>query len=101
MNARQIEVHEYYKSLYADALVLYRLPGRYMVLGENVDRAQNYIPNIDIQEPGVAVVPDDIRSVSALGADGTEVRIIQYRNDGGVFDLPDVKRLKEEKDVDF
>lgn len=46
MNARQIEVHSYFKALHPEALVLYRLSGQYMLLGEDVERALKSIPNI-------------------------------------------------------
>lgn len=46
-------------------------------------------------------MPDDILCLSALGVDGTEVQLIEYRNDSGVLDWPDVKRLQEEKDMDY
>ena len=100
MNAKQIEVHGYFKALYPKALVLYHLPGQYVVLGDDVYTAQKSITNIQILEDEVATMPDDIRMLSLLGADGTETHIVQYRNDDGVLDYPDVNRLKEEKDLD-
>lgn len=101
MNAKQIEVHGYFKAMHTEALILYHLSGQYMVLGEDVSRAKKSITNIQIMEEGVAVMPDDIRLLSALSTDGTEVHIVQYKNDNGVFDLPDIHRLKEEKEMDY
>lgn len=101
MNAKQIEVHDYFKAMHPEALILYHLPGRYMVLGDDVSRAQKSITNIQITEEGVAVMPDDIRLLSVLSADGSEVHIVQYKNDNGVLDLPDIHRLKEEKEMDY
>lgn len=101
MNARQIEVHGYFKTLHPEALILYRLSGQYMLLGEDVERALKSIPNIQIIEDGVGVIPDNISHLSILSEDGTEVQLIQYRNDDGVRDLPDIKRLKAEKDSDY
>lgn len=37
MNAKQIEVHEYFKAMHPEALILYHLPGQYMMLGEDVN----------------------------------------------------------------
>lgn len=101
MNAKQIEVHDYFKAMHTEALILYHLPGRYMVLGGDVNRAQKSITNFQIMEEGVAIMPDDIRLLSTLSADGTEIYIVQYKNDNGAFDLPDIHRLKEEKEMDY
>lgn len=101
MNAKQIEVHDYFKTMHPEALILYHLPGQYMVLGDDVSRAQKSIVNIQITESGVAVMPDDICLLSALSVDGSEVNIVQYRNDNGILDLPDIHRLKEERGIDY
>lgn len=101
MNAKQIEVHEYFKAMHPEALILYHLPGQYMMLGEDVNRALKSIPKIKVETEDVGTVPDNIIYLSALGADGTEVQLIEYRNDEKVLDLPDIRRLKEEKDSDY
>lgn len=36
MNAKQIEVHNYYKSLHPKALILYRVPGRIYCTGKKM-----------------------------------------------------------------
>ncbi len=101
MNAKQIEVHNYFKAMHPEALIIYHLPNQYMMLGEDVERALKSITNLQIIENGVGVMPDDILCLSALGASGVEVHLVQYKNDDGVRDLPDVKRLREEKDTDY
>lgn len=101
MNAKQIEVHEYYKNMHPEALILYHLPGQYMILGDDVIRAQKSISNLHIVEDDVAVTPDDIRVISELGASGAEVQIIQYRNANGSLDLPDIRVIKAEKQLDY
>lgn len=101
MNAKQIEVHEYFKAMHPEALILYHLPGQYVMLGEDVNRALKSIPKIKVETEDVGTVPDNIIYLSALGADGTEVQLIEYRNDEKVLDLPDIRRLKEEKDSDY
>lgn len=101
MNARQIEVHSFYKDMYPNALILYKLPGQYMLLGEDVDRALKSISKIQIVESGVGVLPEDITVLSKLGADGTEVRLIQYRNGSGNLDLPDVTQIKRDIEMDY
>lgn len=100
MNARQIEVHGYYKALHPKALILYRIPGHYMVLGEDVNRALKSLSTIRVLEPGVGIMPDNLPVLSLFGSDGTEVCIVSYRNDNGIFDLPDIERIKAEKEMD-
>lgn len=46
MNARQIEVQSYFKQQHPEALILYHLPGQYVLLGEDVDRASKSFPTI-------------------------------------------------------
>lgn len=101
MNAKQIEVHEYYKNLHPEALILYHLPGQYMILGDDVIRAQKSISNLQIVEDDVAVMPDDVRAISELGASGAEIQIIQYRDGNGLLDLPNVHLLSVEKQLDY
>ena len=101
MNAKQIEVHDYYKALHPEALVLYHIPGHYMVLGEDVGRASKSLSTIRVLESGVGIMPDDLPVLSIFGSDGTEVCIISYRNDNGILDLPDIERIKAEKEMDY
>lgn len=101
MNAKQIEVHDYYKSLHPKALILYHIPGQYMVLGNDVNRALKSLPTICVLESGVGVMPDNLSALSVFGKDSTEVRIIDFRNDDGVLGLPDIERIKTEKDMDY
>lgn len=101
MNERQIEVHDYYKQQHPEALILYRLPGKYAILGEDVELALKSIPTIQITESGVDILPEDIDTILALQESGREVQVISYRNDKGILDFPDIKRLKEEKEMDY
>lgn len=101
MNTKQIEVHCYYKALYPKALIIYHLPGHFMVMGKDVEQALKLVPNIQIVDEGVGVMPDDILLLSKLGVNGDEIRVIQYRNDSGGLDMPDVRRLYEEKEADY
>lgn len=101
MNAKQIEVHEYFKAMHPEALILYHLPGQYMMLGEDVNRALKSIHQIKLEAEDVGTMPDNILFLSALSSDGSEVQLIEFRNEENVLDLPDVRRLKEEKDSDY
>lgn len=101
MNAKQIEVCNYFKSLHTNELVLYHLQGQYLILGDDIKFAQKLVPTIQIVDEGVAIIPDDIQLVSALSDGQAEVKIIQYRNDDGKLDLPDINRIIEEKEADY
>lgn len=101
MNARQIEVNNYYKKLHPEALIIYHLPGQFVVLGDDVDRVRKSIPKIKVSESSVGVMPDDISFISTLSEDGMEIQLIAYRNEDGALDLPDVKRLQAEQDMDY
>ena len=43
---------------------------------------------------------DDICKLSDLG-DTYELRIIEYRNDAGIFDFPDIKQIETDKERDY
>lgn len=101
MNAKQIEVHDYYKALHPEALILYHIPGQYMVLGEDVNRALKSLSTICVLESGVGIMPDSLPILSLFGSNGTEVCTINYRNDNGILDLPDIERIKAEKEMDY
>lgn len=101
MNAKQIEVHDYYKSLHPKALILYHLPGQYMVLGGDVNRALQSLSTIRVLESGVGVMSDEQPVLSIFGKAGDEVCIINYRNDNNVLDLPDITRIKAENDMNY
>lgn len=54
MNAKQIEVHDYYKALHPKALILYHIPGQYIILGDDVNRALKSLSTLRVLESGVA-----------------------------------------------
>lgn len=101
MNVKQIEVHDYYKALHPKALILYHIPGQYMVLGNDVDRALKSLSTIRVLESGVGVMPDGLSVLSLFGKGGTEICIIDCRNENGELDLPDIERIKAEKEMDY
>lgn len=65
-----------------------------------LERQNHYQPFVFL-ESGVGSMPDKLSVLSLFGKDGTEVCIVNYQNDDGIFDLPDIKRLKTEKDMDY
>ncbi len=101
MNAKQIEVHDYYKALHPKALILYHIPGRYVILGEDVEMALKSLSTIHVIESGVGTVPDDLPVLSIFGRDGIEVCLIRYHNDNQVLEFPDIERIKSEQAMDY
>lgn len=99
MNAKQIEVYEFYKKLHHEAVTLYQMPEGLMVLGDDVIRVAK-VTSVNITED-VGLLPDDLSILSKLGQKRIEVKLIQYRNDKGEYDLPDIKRLKAEQEMDY
>lgn len=101
MIAKQIEVCTYYKELHPGALILFHLPGRYLVTGEDVKKVAESIQTIVHLSNDTAYIPDNIKFLSELGSDNTEICLIEYFNDKGVLDFPDIERIKAEKDMDY
>lgn len=101
MTTKQIEVCAYYKGLHPGALILFHIPGRYMVMGEDVKIVAKSIQTTVHLSPDVAYIPDNIQLLSELGSDGMEICLIEYRNDKGVLDFPDLERIKAEKEMDY
>ena len=65
------------------------------------DQAKLIVDASALHDLGKIAIPDNILFLSALGSDGSEVQLIEFRNDENFLDLPDVRRLKEEKDSDY
>lgn len=86
MNTRQIDAYRYYKQQYPDALILFHIIGQYLAIFN--DGHTEAFPD------------DDIDKLSDLG-DTYELRIIEYRNDAGEFDFPDIKQIETDKERDY
>ena len=86
MNTRQIDAYCYYKQQYPNALILFHIDGQYMAIFN--DGHTEEFPD------------DDICKLSDLG-DTYELRIIEYRNDAGIFDFPDIKQIEADKERDY
>ena len=86
MNTRQIDAYRYYKQQYPNALILFHIDKQYMAIFN--DGHTEEFPD------------DDICKLSDLG-DTYELRIIEYRNDAGKFDFPDIKQIETDKERDY
>jgi len=102
MNRKQIEAYRFYRGLYPSALLLFHPGGGYVAMSDDARRAAVILGNdTDIVNGTLTLPDDDFGVISKLGAAGVDVRIINYRNDDGERDYPDVERLKREREEDF
>lgn len=101
MDKKQIEVYSYYKELYSEAIVLYRIGSNYVVLGDDAAMVANSLALTTDRVLGVFKFScDDLITLDKLG-DSFQLKMIVYRNDGGELDYPDIQRLKQERDEDY
>lgn len=100
MNARQIEAYKFYKDMYPGAVVLFHIGSQYVALLEDAQLiAQSLSEDKNIGDE-FRFPDNDVSVISKLG-DSFQLQMIDYRNDDGFLDFPDVKRLKREKDEDY
>lgn len=101
MNKKQIEAYKYYHGLYPSALLLFHPGGGYVAMLDDARRAAEILGGqFCVVDDMLAIPDDDISLLSKLG-DSTEFRIIDYRNDRGEHDFPDVERIKQEQEADY
>lgn len=101
MDKKQIEAYSYYKELYPEAIVLYRIGNNYVVLGDDAAMVTNSLALTTDRTPGVSKFPyDDLATLDKLG-DTFQLKMVAYRNDDGELDYPDIQRLKQEEDEDY
>ena len=74
MNTRQIDAYCYYKQQYPNALILFHIDKQYMAI---------------FNDGHTEEFPDD------------DICIIEYRNDAGKFDFPDIKQIETDKERDY
>lgn len=107
MNKKVIEAYKHYKSLYGSQLLLFRVRDNYEAYFDDaeyiVSRSESGSWNAlgVIDERVIIPVGDALNVVGALFESGRECKLISYRNKAGEFDIPDVKTLLEEQNMDF
>lgn len=101
MDKRQIEVYSYYRRLYPGVIVLYHIADNYVALGDDaVAVAQTLVGTAAGVSEEFGFPVDDVGLIGRLG-DVFQLKMIDYRNDDGDFDYPDIQRLKQEKYEDY
>ncbi len=100
MNARQIEAYKFYKEMYPGAVVLFHVGVNYVALSEDALLVAQSL-GVNGNAGDEFRFPDnDVSIISKLG-DNCQLHMVEYRNDDGFLDFPDVERLKREKDEDY
>ena len=100
MNARQIEAYKFYKNMYPGAVVLFHVGSQYVALLEDARMIVQALSKDENIGDEFRFPDNDVSVISKLG-DNFQLQTIDYRNDDGFLDFPDVKRLKREKDEDY
>lgn len=101
MKPKQIEVYRYYKQLYPEAIVLFHIGTNHVSIFEDaVAVAKTLIGNADGVTDKFEFPYGDTDSIMTLG-ESFQIHMVDYRNDDGVFDFPDIQRLQREKDEDY
>ena len=110
MNSRISEVYGYYKHVYPQIVSLFRVNNSYEAYFED---AQRISPLIGLPVEGKAVdggyiinvvtVPaiDIWDHISTLTIYGINAKLISQRNSDGKYDLPDIKLIKSEQEMDY
>ncbi len=101
MDKEQIETYSYFKKLYSGAIVLYRIEDNYVTLGDDaVAVAKSLVGTADGTLDIYKFPCDDLDTISRLG-DTFQLKMVDYRNDDGKLDFPDIQRLKLEEYEDY
>lgn len=106
MTSRIISAGAYFHKKYPGSLIFYRLENSYVAFQEDAERAAKILQMV------VTPTREGISSLSIVRSQfldtmelitmcGIMFRCITYRNDDGVFAIPDVKRLQEEEEMDY
>lgn len=107
MNKKASEAYSYYKQLMPDTVTMFRLEDGYMVLSDDAARVANCIPELHLESAESQMaslkLPIDtiLDYVGELGLFNIKVKLVEYRNDDGKYDFPDVRRLEEDKRLDY
>lgn len=106
MNGEVNRAYAYYKERTPDSILLFRVKDMYEAYFADADKIGLLFGGtqfkFETRPQTVSLQSDQIFDCLAfLGDAGVSARLIECRNDDGEFDIPDVSRLKREKEMDF
>lgn len=101
MDKKQIEAYSYYKKLYPGTIVLYHIESYYVALGDDAAAVvKSLVETADGTLDIYKFSCDDLNVIARL-EDVFQLKMVDYRNDDGKLDFPDIQRLKQEKYEDY
>ena len=100
MNEKQIEAYNYFRELYPGAVILYHISDNYVALGSDAVAVAKILGYAGDVTDEFGFPSDDASIIGKLG-DVFQLKMIDYRNDDGELDYPDVGALKQEKYDDY
>lgn len=102
MNKRVIDVYEHYKSLYGSVLLLFRVRNNYEAYFDDAKNISKLL-NIPLHTEESVCLPASnvLDMLEQLPIEYQAYKLIQQRNDTGVFDLPDLSLMSQEKLLDY
>ena len=100
MNPMQIEAYDYYKESDAPFIIFFRIGNNYVVLKDDAKKVSEAL-NVPLEDGCVTFPVDGILDVlGELSGRGLIAKTVTYRDDAGRYTIPDVTRLKAEKELD-
>ena len=101
MERKQIEAYDFYKNEYPGTLLFFHVKDRYVVLSDDSSRVAKLLDQNVGESSELSFKDDDMSIFKTLGDFDIQIRLIDYRNDNGEFDYPDIKLIKKEKQDDY
>ena len=101
MNIEATEAYNYYKGLYPPFIIFFLINKTYTAYNQDAIQVSNAL-GIKCDSGQVSVPSDTILdTISELSKHGLKAKTVMCRNDRGEYDLPDVRQLKAERDLDM
>lgn len=99
-----LEAYHYYKAQYPDHVILFHLEGRYecyMQDAGTVEELHEYRYIYVENETAIISEPKITNVVISLINRGVMVKIIEYRDNNGKYNIPKVKQIRNDSEMDY
>lgn len=107
MDKKAREAYYYYKQQSPDTVIMFRMEDGYLLLSDDAECVVNYFPGLKLEHSKYGMtslklpIADILERVSALASHNIGARLVEYRNDEGQLDIPDVQCLEKNKAADY
>lgn len=105
MKHRIKDANNYYRKLYPEDVIFYKLPAGYTVFGCEAVKLSHLlgIPFHDVYgHPSITIPASEyFDKTEILNMCGKSFRAVSYFDDNGVLSIPDIQRLAEEEEIDY